>query len=114
MQCLKCGREIDADAVFCDRCLDEMAKYPVKPDTVVLLPKWESFRTPERRPKAAPVDPVTHLKKQNRILARMLAIALLLMIGLTCGILWLLQSPEEAIAVGQNYSFIQTDSDDID
>ena len=39
MTCMKCGREIPAGQVFCDSCLDVMEKYPIKPDTVVQLPR---------------------------------------------------------------------------
>lgn len=38
MNCLKCGREIPAQQVFCESCLKEMAGQPVKPGTLVLLP----------------------------------------------------------------------------
>ena len=37
MKCLKCGRE--TDQTFCQACREEMEKYPVKPGTIVLLPK---------------------------------------------------------------------------
>lgn len=33
MNCLKCGREIEEGQVFCNDCLVQMAKYPVKPGT---------------------------------------------------------------------------------
>ena len=38
MNCMKCGREIDEAQAFCAGCLEEMEKYPVKPDVVVKLP----------------------------------------------------------------------------
>ena len=34
MNCLKCGREIEEGQVFCNDCLVQMAKYPVKPEVV--------------------------------------------------------------------------------
>ena len=43
---MKCGREIPVGQVFCDECLEDMEKYPVKPGTAVQLPA---------RPKPAPV-----------------------------------------------------------
>ena len=39
MYCLKCGREVYEDQVFCSDCIAVMEKYPVKPGTVILLPK---------------------------------------------------------------------------
>ena len=43
MNCVKCGREIPEDQVFCEICLTEMENYPVKPGTAVHIPA----RTPE-------------------------------------------------------------------
>ena len=39
MYCLKCGREVYEDQVFCPDCVSVMEKYPVKPGTVILLPR---------------------------------------------------------------------------
>lgn len=38
MNCLKCGRDIAEDQLFCESCLEVMARYPVKPNTAVSLP----------------------------------------------------------------------------
>ena len=38
MGCMKCGRDVDPDQVFCDQCREVMARYPVKPGIVVQLP----------------------------------------------------------------------------
>ena len=38
MNCVKCGREIPEDQVFCEICLTEMENYPVKPGTAVHIP----------------------------------------------------------------------------
>lgn len=56
MACLKCGKEVSAGQVFCDECLLDMDKYPVKPGTPVLLPN---------RP-AAPVVHKHRLHKRQR------------------------------------------------
>ena len=39
MNCLKCGRETSSEQCFCQDCLLDMEKYPVKPGTVIQLPK---------------------------------------------------------------------------
>ena len=39
MNCMKCGRETLGENAFCPGCLLEMEKYPVRPGTVVLLPR---------------------------------------------------------------------------
>lgn len=41
MNCIKCGREIDEQNVFCPGCLEDMARYPVAPETVVQLPQQQ-------------------------------------------------------------------------
>ena len=38
MNCLKCGRDIPEGQLFCESCLEVMAKYPVKPNTAIQLP----------------------------------------------------------------------------
>ena len=39
MHCMKCGRDLEPGQVFCEECQAEMKKYPVKPGTVVQLPR---------------------------------------------------------------------------
>jgi hypothetical protein len=60
MNCMKCGRETENEQVFCDGCLEIMAKYPVKPGIVIHLPKHED--TPIKKP--APVYP-THTPEEQ-------------------------------------------------
>ena len=38
MSCMKCGKEVSEGQVFCQECLAEMEKYPVKPGTPLPLP----------------------------------------------------------------------------
>lgn len=49
MYCLKCGRDTVANKIFCEDCLSDMDRYPVKPGTAVQLP--------QRAPKSAPKKP---------------------------------------------------------
>lgn len=51
MNCVKCGREIPEDQVFCEVCLTEMENYPVKPGTAVHIPA----RAPEGKQPPKPV-----------------------------------------------------------
>ena len=39
MNCMKCGKTTTNEQVFCDDCLQVMAKHPVKPGTPVYLPQ---------------------------------------------------------------------------
>lgn len=38
MSCIRCGRLAEENQVFCNACLEDMQKHPVKPDTPVHLP----------------------------------------------------------------------------
>ena len=71
VNCLKCGREIEEGQVFCNDCLVQMAKYPVKPGTAVQLPSRGSAAVSKkvhsrRRTKAAPEEQLEALKKRIR------------------------------------------------
>ena len=107
-KCLKCGRPRGEDQAFCEDCLADMARHPVKPGVVVLLPQQErpARPTPRKRHAApSPEELLSRLKK--RILALWLALILALGAAGTLG--WLFweayQERESAKPLpGQNYS----------
>lgn len=86
MTCMKCGREIPAGQVFCDSCLEVMEKYPIKPDTVVQLPRRSTQpvqkKQPSRRKQLTPEEQVPLLKRTCRRLM-LCVIALLLILSAT-------------------------------
>ena len=106
--CIKCGRDTRDGETFCDTCLAEMQKYPVKPGVVVLLPKREAqpVKTPRRRHSTiAPEEQLKKLKK--RLLA--LYIALTVSLAAIAGLVWLTlhnysETEDEKLLPGQNYS----------
>ncbi len=51
MKCMRCGTEIAPGSVFCEECLAEMEKHPVKPGTPLTLPRREKQTTPKRSKK---------------------------------------------------------------
>ncbi len=53
MYCLKCGRDTVSNKIFCEECLSNMDRYPVKPGTAVQLP--------QRTPKFAPKKPAKRM-----------------------------------------------------
>lgn len=84
MTCMKCGREIPTGQVFCDSCLEVMEKYPIKPDTVVQLPRRsaqsvQKKQAPRRR-QLSPEEQIPLLKRTCRRLA-LCVIALLLILS---------------------------------
>lgn len=105
---MKCGREIP-NGVFCTDCLADMAKYPVKPNTVVLIPNREKFlqskRTQPRRKELSTQELLQRSRKKSRVL------------GWICGILAFLLAALLVFSIveyervrplptGQNYSTV--------
>ena len=106
MNCLKCGREIEEGQVFCNDCLVQMAKYPVKPGTAVQLPSRGSAAVSKkvhsrRRTKAAPEE-----QKRIRILSALLSVCVVLLIVLS--VVTLRYMSANRLLPGQNYSAVTT------
>lgn len=105
MKCLKCGRE--TDQTFCESCRAEMEKYPVKPGTIVLLPKE---RTPVRKAtqRFQRISMETVVKAQRRTIRRMAhaIIALVVLLGVMSVFLIRLVNGQNDIPLGKNYSTV--------
>lgn len=90
MYCLKCGKDTVGARVFCDACLEGMSQYPVKPDTVVILPRRESQTSVKkqsaRKRPAPPEEQVVQLRRQLRH-ARIALAVLFLLLSLTAAML---------------------------
>ncbi len=109
MHCVKCGREVVEDNVFCNTCLAEMEKNPVTPGTVVLLP------TPEKKPARktsfkkhilSPEEQLSRLKKRIKRL-RILVAVLLLAAGILAYVTsQVISELDLQRLLGQNYSTI--------
>lgn len=109
VNCLKCGREIEEGQVFCNDCLVQMAKYPVKPGTAVQLPSRGSAAVskkvhPRRRGKAAPEEQLRTLKIRVRILSALLAVCVVLLIVLS--VVTFRYMSANRLLPGQNYSAV--------
>ena len=80
MNCIKCGRETENEAVFCAECLAHMERHPVKPGTVVLLPPKGSDYVPKKQARKrrtlTPEEQIKRLKRRNRILSAILVLVL--------------------------------------
>ena len=110
MNCMKCGREIAEAAVFCETCLEDMRKYPVKPGIAVQLPSRKDAPAPRkvhprRRQPPTPEEQIQKLKKRlRRMTILWLITALLLAAAIYPTVEYLtgrnIQLP------GQNYSTI--------
>lgn len=112
MNCMKCGREI-GKGVFCAECLAEMEKYPIKPGTVVHLPRRRHEPVVKKslnRRKASPSleEQVKHLRKVvwRLLLTLLIAVALLAVTGYFT-VTHLLESDAVHLP-GQNYSAMES------
>ena len=111
MLCMKCGREIEEGQVFCLECQRVMAKYPVKPGTVVQLPNRRETvavrKTFTRRKTLSPEEQIRRLKRTLRLVVALWLITLLLFcVALIPAISYI--TGQEHFLPGQNYSVIET------
>lgn len=107
MNCAKCGREIGEDPVFCELCLNEMEKYPVKPGTAVRIPtrvpQEDIKKQAKRKAVLPPSEQILRLRKKVRILRVTLALMLLICAGLCFVIARTVMELDFQRLLGQNY-----------
>ena len=109
VNCMRCGRETPGEQCFCEECLLDMERYPVKPGTVIQLPSRRGDapqRKQSRRKSISPEEQLKILKRRLRGVCVSLVICLLLL-GLAVYSL-LRHTGEDRFAIGQNYSSVTT------
>ena len=110
MNCIKCGREIEDDTVFCGSCLEDMKKYPVKPGIAIQLPGKKDAPIPKkihvkRKQPPTPEEQILKLKKRlRRMTVLWLITALLLAAAIYPTVEYL--TGRTILLPGQNYSTI--------
>ena len=106
--CLKCGRPCPDNQSFCNKCREEMEKYPVKPGVVVLLPQQNrQAKVPSRRRHTLPSPEEQLAKLKKRVAALWLALILSLAALGAMGYLVVteyIKQQEPHLLPGQNYS----------
>ena len=115
MYCMKCGRELEEEGVFCKECLSVMEQYPVKPGTVVQLPKRRETgfvkRAVPRRKTLTAEEQIHKLRRWLRIsVVAWFLTFLLFCAALYPAVLYLME--ENHFSLGQNYSVIETEEKD--
>ena len=70
MACIKCGKETAVGAEFCQECLTDMERHPVKQGTPVILPKRDDLPVVRHNKKRTlkPEQQVQQLRKTCAIL----------------------------------------------
>ncbi len=107
MNCLKCGREISGDNVFCQDCLAVMEKYPVKPTTSLQLPRREEQELPKKpakRRKISPEERIGRQKKTIRGLSLVIAVLFVVICILAGRIAQMQIAQEREDQLGKNYT----------
>lgn len=117
MHCMKCGKETQGDQVFCERCLQVMDTYPVKPDAAIQLPN----RNPQPAAKKAnhrkralpPEEQIEQLKKANRRLFWVCMIFALLLSFCIGMVIYQLTEPknDQAPSSNKNYTYAPESAD---
>lgn len=105
MQCIKCGREVAGQHVFCEQCLSGMDSSPVKPGTRVVIPKRpQKVHTPVIK-KEKPEDQIPKLQRTIRALL-WTCLCLLVSLAVSIGIIafHFAANDHNSPAIGQNYS----------
>lgn len=111
MNCIKCGRELRGEQVFCRECQELMEQYPVKPGTPVQLPSHGSQQ--ESKPKQIRIKkslPLEAQLRKQRVTIRLLIltlIAVLLAFAATAVLsLHLLNQRDHQNRMGENYQVV--------
>ena len=112
MNCMRCGKETEDKAVFCPECLEDMAKYPVKPGTTVHIPirqNEEIKKAVRKKPELTPEEQLREAQKLIHILFYV-AVSLLVALILTGALLFhaLFQSKELPPPAEPSISYHQT------
>lgn len=89
MGCIKCGKAVTGNAEFCEECLVDMERNPVKPGTPVILPKRTELPVVKhtRKKTMKPEAYAAYLKKVVRLL---IVLSALLLIACVVAIVFIL------------------------
>ena len=112
MYCLKCGKEIPEKQAFCDRCLSVMERYPVKPDTPVLLPERKFLQTTKkaanRKRELTTKERLSQAKKAIQWLSIFLAVTFFALCLSVTLLVDTLKAKGTSDIIGQNYNTVDT------
>lgn len=110
MNCLKCGREITGEGVFCPKCLEAMAAHPVRPNTVVVLPRNRTAaKRGVQRHRAEPTveEKLRASRRQCRALGWTVAVLSVLLAASVALSVWF-YSTRQRVPMGQNFTVVSS------
>lgn len=109
MRCLKCGRKIESDAVFCQGCSEGMENEPVSRETPLILnSRPQRPKEKDKKKKAiTPAEVIAKLQTQRKGLTIAVVVLSILCALLLAGLILALTRPELPYGLGQNYNTVQ-------
>ena len=107
MNCMKCGREVEEDQVFCQECLEQMENEPIRISTPVHIPRQPTKGTATHHAVLHTDEEIKRLERSNQRLR--LWVLLLAMAALLLGMAGYHKEVASAVEeLGKNYSVIET------
>ena len=96
MSCIKCGVNVPENQVFCDACLADMEKYPVKPDITVTIPQRKEIPVSKKKSRRQrilpPEEQLRRVKSKLRLAHLTLAVVFICFLLVAAMLLQFLQT----------------------
>lgn len=121
MKCMRCARETAPQQVFCNACLEDMARYPVRSDTPIYLPVRKPKEAPRKksrrfRRERTAEEMVMILRKRVKVLTAITVILVMMLSAATAGV-WLAKRQGADLSIpniGQNFKTVTDIFKDMD
>ena len=121
MKCMRCARETAPQQVFCNACLENMARYPVRSDTPIYLPVRKPKEAPKKksrrfRRERTAEEMVMILRKRVKVLTAITVILVMMLSAATAGV-WLAKRQGADLSIpniGQNFKTVTDIFKDMD
>lgn len=121
MKCMRCARETAPQQVFCNACLENMARYPVRSDTPIYLPVRKPKEAPRKksrrfRRERTAEEMVMILRKRVKVLTAITVILVMMLSAATAGV-WLAKKQGADLSIpniGQNFKTVTDIFKDMD
>ena len=121
MKCLRCARETAPQQVFCNACLEDMARHPVRSDTPIYLPVRKPKEAPRKksrrfRRERTAEEMVMILRKRVKVLTAITVILVMMLSAATAGV-WLAKRQGADLSIpniGQNFKTVTDIFKDMD
>ena len=118
---MRCARETAPQQVFCNACLEDMARHPVRSDTPIYLPVRKPKEAPRKksrrfRRERTAEEMVMILRKRVKVLTAITVILVMMLSAATAGV-WLAKKQGADLSIpniGQNFKTVTDIFKDMD